>query len=374
MHTMLKKASLALVAMALSGVSMTAVAQNTGTSLPGDPNEGVTRVGTRGLNFLEIGIGARALALGGAYTSIAEGLSSIYWNPAGVSDLRAISAAVSYQALYSSSGLSNAHVSVGMPIGAGALAVALTHFTSGQIQRTTEQFPEGNDPNYGSSVEWLGTALTATYARRITDRLSAGGSFKYAQEGLDFVDASWVGADLGTVFRTGLLASTVGLSVSNLGSRARMAGPAIDRKLPSGIRDPLFPTGRDLQSNFKTQSLQMPTIFRFGIRTELIGGTEALVSPNPSHHVMWLSELTDPIDGPISPVFALEYDFQQHFFVRGAKRFINENRAPFSFSDGLSAGLGLRLPALGRFITLDYAFETRQPLGSSQAFSFELGF
>jgi hypothetical protein len=373
MHIMLKKASLALVVIAL-GTSVTANAQSTGITLPGDPNEGVTRVGTRGLNFLELGVGARALALGGAYVSTAEGMSSIYWNPAGVSDLKTISASVNYQNLYSGVGLKNGYVAAGMPIGSGVVALALTHFSSGEIQRTTEQFPEGNDPNYGSTVEWIGTALTATYARRITDRLSFGGSFKYAQEGLDFVDASWVGVDLGTLFRTGLLASTVGISVSNLGGRARMAGPAIDRKLPATIRDPLFPTGRDLPSNFKTQNLQMPTIFRFGLRTELVGGTDALLSPNANHHVMWLTELSDPVDGPISPVFAFEYDYQQKFYVRGAKRFINENRAPFDFSDGLSAGAGLRLPALGRFITLDYAFETRDPLGSSQAFSVELGF
>lgn len=35
-------------------------------------------------SFLNVGVGARALALGGAYTAVAEDANAIYWNPAGL--------------------------------------------------------------------------------------------------------------------------------------------------------------------------------------------------------------------------------------------------------------------------------------------------
>lgn len=369
-----RTAALAILAAAVLATSTPALAQREPRTLGADPTVGVTRVATRGLNFLELGVGARALALGGAYTASAEGLFSLYWNAAGLADLEGISAAASYQDLYENSGLTNAFIAVGVPIGAGAFGVSLTRFSSGEIQRTTERFPDGNDPSFGSTVEWIGSAVGVHYARRITDRLSFGVTGKLAEEGLDFAHARWVGADVGTVFRTGLLATTLGIAVSNLGGRSRMEGSAIERVLASNVRDPLFPTTRELPASFKTQGLQMPTIFRFGLRTDLVGAAESLLAPNPSHSIVLLSELNDAIDGPITPVLAVEYGFRNLVFLRGSKRWIREDRAPFDFGDGVAAGAGLRLPAFGRALWLDYAFQTLEPLGSSQTVSLEFSF
>nr|HPI73656.1 hypothetical protein [bacterium] len=44
----------------------------------------VSGVGTGAAAFLEIGVGARAMAMGGAYTSIANDATALYWNPAGI--------------------------------------------------------------------------------------------------------------------------------------------------------------------------------------------------------------------------------------------------------------------------------------------------
>ena len=45
------------------------------------------RVGTTAANFLEMGVGSAANAMGEAYVSQARDLSSIYWNPAGLAYL-----------------------------------------------------------------------------------------------------------------------------------------------------------------------------------------------------------------------------------------------------------------------------------------------
>ena len=42
------------------------------------------KVGTIGGQFLKIGIGARATAMGDAYTAIADDATAVYWNPAGI--------------------------------------------------------------------------------------------------------------------------------------------------------------------------------------------------------------------------------------------------------------------------------------------------
>ena len=49
----------------------------------------VTNVGTSGAQFLKIGPGARVDSLGGAFGAIADDVTAIYWNPAGLSQLAA---------------------------------------------------------------------------------------------------------------------------------------------------------------------------------------------------------------------------------------------------------------------------------------------
>ena len=57
----------------------------------------INRYGTTTANFLEIGIGSRATSMGDAYVAVANDVSSIYWNPAGLSHVTRSSALFSIQ-------------------------------------------------------------------------------------------------------------------------------------------------------------------------------------------------------------------------------------------------------------------------------------
>lgn len=46
--------------------------------------QGTTKVGTSAAQFLKIGVGARAAAMGGSFNALASDVTSIYWNPAGL--------------------------------------------------------------------------------------------------------------------------------------------------------------------------------------------------------------------------------------------------------------------------------------------------
>ncbi|MBU2531062.1 MAG: UPF0164 family protein [Elusimicrobia bacterium] len=48
-------------------------------------------IGTTSADFLNLPIGARAAAMGGAYTAISEDASAIYWNPAGLVQISKLS-------------------------------------------------------------------------------------------------------------------------------------------------------------------------------------------------------------------------------------------------------------------------------------------
>ncbi len=51
-------------------------------------------------DFMEIGSGVRALGLGGAYSSIADDGSAVYWNPAGIAQIRNLEAGFMHAELY----------------------------------------------------------------------------------------------------------------------------------------------------------------------------------------------------------------------------------------------------------------------------------
>ncbi|MBD3217903.1 MAG: hypothetical protein GF310_06450, partial [candidate division Zixibacteria bacterium] len=48
---------------------------------------GQAKVATAGAQFLEIGVSARAVAMGGSFTSIADDASAVYYNPAGMTQI-----------------------------------------------------------------------------------------------------------------------------------------------------------------------------------------------------------------------------------------------------------------------------------------------
>ena len=49
-----------------------------------------TKVGTSAVPFLGIGMGAKSIGMGGAYTTVVGSSESIYWNPANIARIENI--------------------------------------------------------------------------------------------------------------------------------------------------------------------------------------------------------------------------------------------------------------------------------------------
>lgn len=349
-----------------------AVAQNEGQIEIIGPDEPVTRVATRGANFLEIEIGARANALSGAGTVVSEGVHALYWNPAGVAGIESFSVGGSYQELYEDTGIEQFYLGAALPILGGVLGVNVNSLSSGDIPRTTESTPSGALVGLGPTFDWNATAIGTYYARRITDRLQLGGGFKFISEGIERATADYFAVDLGAKFSTGIYGTTLAASVGNLGPSGEFSGSLIESTISETNQD-VFETGRELEFQFDTRSAELPTYFRIGFATDLSGGANALVSTNPDHRVTTYLDFFDSVDTDIQPTVALEYAFRDIVFLRGGKRWYNETFADRDFADGLSGGFGVRLPLLGRSASFDYAYTSLGALENKQIFSFELG-
>lgn len=360
------------IALCLAAVSGEVWAQNVGEMLEPESGAEISRVGTRGANFLEIGVGARAMALGGTGATLSNNLSSLYWNTATIVDAPGPALGFSTSDLYGGSGLSHTFAGLVIPVGDGALGASVSYFTSGEMERTTETYPAGNDPTFGAVIEWSGTALALHYARRITDRLAVGVAAKYVEEGIDLASAEYFGFDVAAIFDVGLYGLTIGAAITNVGTEGNFDGGAVSAIVPEERE--VFPTAGEQSVLFDTNNMQLPTALTFSVRTSLVGPAEAILQPNPNHDIHIYGQVYDAIDTAIQGSFGIEYGFRDLFFVRGGKRFINENQGPWDFSDGLSGGLGVRLPVLDRNIAFDYAYVGMGLLDNTQVFSFEYGF
>ena len=47
----------------------------------------ITKVGTSAAQFMKIGVGARATAMGESFVAVSNDASAIFWNPAGIASL-----------------------------------------------------------------------------------------------------------------------------------------------------------------------------------------------------------------------------------------------------------------------------------------------
>lgn len=365
---------LGLAGWALAGEPLWA--QNVGTGIEPVGAARGHQYGTRGANFLRIGPDPRARALGDAGTALVGGATVLYYNPGSAALAERFEVSATYSDLYAGSGLKHAYVGAILPVGVGAFGAHAIVFTSGEIQATTELSPDGFDPLLGDVVEWKAVALGVTYARRITDRLSLGLTGKYVQEGIAFAHVNFVGFDVGTVFDTGLHGARLGAAIANIGGDSRFEGPAIHGSIRRDLRpfnDQIL--GTDLLFRFETDDMEMPMVLRFGIEIPLMGTPEAVFGPNGrGHTVHMLTEVNDGTDADIESRFGFEYSYRDMLFLRAGKHFRNEDQAPWNFSDGLSGGLGLRLPFLGdRRIGLDYAYTNMGILDNVQTFAIQIG-
>jgi hypothetical protein len=353
----------------VAGATAPAAAQTTGTVITPAADEPASRVGTRGANFLLIGVGARGQAMANAYTGLATGATAMYWNPAGLGATSGIDVAFTRTALYEGLDITHTFAGIVLPVLGGGLGLSFIQFDSGDIPRTTEDRPDGGDPLVGLAFSWQSTSMGLHYGRRLTDRLAVGVGAKLITEGMNDAQTKWWALDVGTQFNTGLYGLQIGAALTNIGPSASPGGTLLERRINDTN---VFPFAVPMQ--FRTTAANLPTAFHFSLISQLLGTSEALLSTTPGQSLRAVLEFADGVDTDLQTALAAEYSYRNTVFLRAGKRWFGETNTDFrTGSHGLSVGGGLRLPVLGRHLTFDYAHTSFTDLGAVQVFSFELG-
>lgn len=345
-------------------------AQGPGGLLP-TPADTPNRQGTRGANFLHIGVGARSGAMANATAASVSGPLAWFSNPSGAGTSESFSAVAGRQSLYGDLGLGQTYAALSIPALGGNIGVHFNTLSSGDIKRTTELNPFG-DRLGGNFFQWTSTVVGIGYAKRLTDRLQVGGQIKYISEGIPDAGTKWVAADIGTQFNTGLYGLTLGGSISNVGPTARASGALITRVISTADRG-TFSDNRRV--SLYTSQVELPVEFRLSLASDLLGSANSLMGKGSGNNTLNAEvAVNESTDFTTQYAIGLEYGYRNILFVRGGKRVYNDDRDRGTDTPvGLAGGFGLRLPAKGRNVRFDYSFESAGALQNIQIFSFEVG-
>lgn len=322
------------------------VAQTTGES-------SVSNVGTNAAAFLEIGVGARAQAMGGSFCSIADDATAMYWNPAGIADMGHFEA--SFTNIDWLADVYFGYAAVVAPIGAlGAVGVDVSVLDAGERPVRTVAQPEGTGEIYGSRDLSLGFA----FAMNLTDRFSIGFHGKYIRQEIWHESANGFGLDLGALYKMPIDGVQLGFSVLNFGTRMKMSGRDLLRPFDP---DPENFGNDAINVEFVTESFQLPLMFRFGMSYR--------IQMNRAGSLLVSTDLLHPSNNTESINFGGEYTFNDFVFIRGGYESLFERDR----ENGLTLGGGLKVKLFDAgTLRIDYAYVDWGVLDSANRFTIAL--
>ncbi len=312
-------------------------------------------VGTSGNTALKIGIGARATGMGEASVAVADDVSSIYWNPAGLMQIRGSQLSAMHTEWLDD--IRYEWLGFAQPLAPWlTVAADVAYIHMGSIPRTIESPAEGYEVD--GTLTAFDMAGRFALAGRILRDVFIGASFQMLQSEVSFQNvtkerigdkaARSTAIGLGCLYNTPVPNLSVGFSFQNWGKQTQ----AFIRKKES-----------------------LPFAFRLGVAYKVaVTPWKAMPTENektvdsnkPAGTLIAAMDMDFPIDGSAGARMGVEYRFGNGVAVRGGYR----TGMGFDFPAGLCGGLGYSTSAY----QLDYAFVPYGNVGSTHRVCFTVRF
>lgn len=274
---------------------------------------------SQAFSFMNIGAGARAAGMGGAFTAIPGDISSVYWNPACLSSVKEPGVSMTYDMIFEDT--SYQYMLMGFPAGPGAVAVDLAYLRYGSFE-----LRDSNGVLLSGTTNPYNIAATAAYGMKFTKEFSAGAAIKYLDQNIKGSVLNGLAADFGAVMQAGILSA--GVCVQNIGN----AG------------------------NFS-----MPLAIRAGLsaKLDLVEKSALIISADAAYL----------LKGNVAINAGAEYSYANMLFVRAGYSVKDENSRLQGMS-GFSGGLGIKLGQAA----LDYSITPYGGLGAANNFTLSWNF
>lgn len=168
-------------------------------------------IGTTQFQFLKMDLDARAIAMGGAFTAVADEASTLRYNPAGLRMLLKKQVMATHLLWFQN--FRGEYVAYGQPMGEGqAFGMSMFYLTADDIQRRDEYEVQHGFVGFEEKVIHLGWATRLDR----NDNTMFGVAAKYMDDTLDYSKKAAVAFDVGVLARVSKRFS-LGASYRNIG-------------------------------------------------------------------------------------------------------------------------------------------------------------
>jgi hypothetical protein len=189
--------------------------------------------------YLRMGVGARALAMGGAFTAIADDATAAYWNPAGLVKVDHIEATFMYAANMSVDRQLN-YFAYAQWLGMGSLAVSWLNAGMDDLEKRDVS------GNFLGTEDIGDNAIMFSYGMETGD-LMLGGTAKVLDQNIFGKNETGFGIDVGGMFNV-TDNVTAGMMIRDIGSQFGDVDVPIDWRFGTGIyaMDDMLVVGLDV--------------------------------------------------------------------------------------------------------------------------------
>lgn len=303
--------------------------------------------GTHLASFLEVDAGARQVAMGGAFTGLADDAMSAFYNPAGLKFLEG--SEIHINSTSWAAGLSFQHLSYGFRHSylRGVFAFSWSVMQMSPYDEKTEYYDPDSEFGIGilDKVDAGDMAFGASYCWDFGGGLSVGTTLRWYHLGMADAFCEGMTGDVGVLYETRFRNLRLGASALNLGPQNRWAR-----------------TGSDTGFG---EDYPLPTTYRVGASMRVYDVV--------THRVVIATEYKLTADGVSHTSAGAEYTFHTgniYVFGRGGYRYdFDDVDVDIDADEGLTLGLGLLFPTSEASFRLDYAYVDLGALGSENRFA-----
>jgi hypothetical protein len=327
---------------------------------------GEDRIGTAGAQELRIPVGTRGTAMGGSIIASVSGIESIYWNPAGLSQIKTTETIISHLNWFAD--IKVEYVATAVKLGNfGILGGSVKVTNIGDIIETTELLPEGT----GRVINPTYIIASLTYSRALTDRVLIGSTIKYIHEQILRVKANGIVLDVGFQYTTGIRGLKFGIVMKNFGPNMAFDGRDLEEGLKSN--NPVAAETPTRHYRVELSPFELPTSIDFGISYNLL--------ESEMNNLVFSTTFKNNNFSGNEYQGGAEYSFRNMFFLRGGYTAAISEFDGFSpkmqkdYLWGPTAGFGLNLGLGNTSLALDYSFTSvSKYFDDVHQFSFRFGF
>lgn len=326
---------------------------------------GQSKVGTTAAPFLTIGVGSRAISMGGAFVSVCDDATALYWNPAGLARLERSEVLLVHTQYLADMKFNYLGAVFKLP-NDNAIGVSATMLDVGEMEVTTEYEQDGTGIFFNS----YDLAMAVTYSYMFYDQFTIGVNFKYIHQQIWHETANGFAFDIGTLLLTPIENVRLGMNISNFGTDLQMGG----KDLLYTIDPDETKTGNNenVYADVRMDKWQLPLTMRVGLSGEVI--------KTDRERLTLAMDWVHPNDNLEFIDTGFEYSFMNMVALRAGYKALRPSintksgfkivLSPRDSGGGATFGGGVNFdinPALK--FKIDYAYESFDRLGSIHKYS-----